>query len=106
MRYRARTYGETNISRFRHGWLLLKMSWVAFKKIKWLGRKDFYLKEIFASSSDNTLPPEDGKVFIFDVSKVCCRYIAASAGIGTTAWMRMAPNTRSLTRQVLKRNER
>jgi glycosyltransferase involved in cell wall biosynthesis len=36
--YRARTYGETNISRFKHGWLLLKMSWIAFKKIKWLGR--------------------------------------------------------------------
>ena len=36
--YRARTYGTTNISRFRHGWLLLKMSWVAFRKIKWLGR--------------------------------------------------------------------
>lgn len=38
VRYQARTYGTTNISRFRHGWLLLKMSWVAFKKIKWLGR--------------------------------------------------------------------
>ena len=37
--YRARTYGMTNISRFTHGWLLLKMSWIAFKKIKWLGRK-------------------------------------------------------------------
>ncbi|MHC4457182.1 MAG: glycosyltransferase [Planctomycetota bacterium] len=36
--YRARTYGATNISRFRHGWLLLKMSWIAFKKIKWLGK--------------------------------------------------------------------
>jgi glycosyltransferase involved in cell wall biosynthesis len=35
--YRARTYGQTNISRFRHGWLLVKMSWVAFRKIKWLG---------------------------------------------------------------------
>ncbi|MEN8128259.1 MAG: glycosyltransferase [Planctomycetota bacterium] len=34
--YRARTYGSTNISRFRHGLLLLKMSWVAFKKIKWI----------------------------------------------------------------------
>jgi glycosyltransferase involved in cell wall biosynthesis/SAM-dependent methyltransferase len=33
--YRARTYGTTNISRFKHGWLLLKMSWIAFKKIKW-----------------------------------------------------------------------
>ena len=36
--YHARTYGQTNISRFKHGWLLLKMSWIAFKKIKWLGR--------------------------------------------------------------------
>jgi len=36
--YQARTYGETNISRFRHGWLLIKMSWIAFKKIKWLGK--------------------------------------------------------------------
>lgn len=36
--YQARTYGSTNISRFRHGWLLLKMSWVAFRKIKWLGK--------------------------------------------------------------------
>jgi SAM-dependent methyltransferase len=36
--YRARTYGTTNISRFKHGWLLLKMSWMAFKKIKWLGK--------------------------------------------------------------------
>lgn len=33
--YRARTYGETNISRFRHGWLLLKMSRTAFIKFKW-----------------------------------------------------------------------
>ena len=33
--YRARTYGTTNISRFKHGWLLLKMSWVAFRKFKW-----------------------------------------------------------------------
>ena len=36
--YRARTYGSTNIRRFRHGWLLVKMSWLAFKKIKWLGK--------------------------------------------------------------------
>lgn len=36
--YCARTYGATNISRFRHGWLLLTMSWIAFKKIKWLGK--------------------------------------------------------------------
>ncbi len=37
--YQPRTYGETSIRRFRHGWLLLKMSWIAFKKIKWLGSK-------------------------------------------------------------------
>ena len=34
VRYRARTYGSTNISRFRHGLLLLKMSWFAFWRLK------------------------------------------------------------------------
>jgi SAM-dependent methyltransferase len=34
IRYRERTYGMTNIRRFTHGWLLLKMTAVAFKKIK------------------------------------------------------------------------
>ncbi|MEE8170835.1 MAG: glycosyltransferase family 2 protein, partial [Phycisphaerae bacterium] len=34
VRYEARRYGTTNISRFRHGWLLLQMSWVAFRKLK------------------------------------------------------------------------
>jgi glycosyltransferase involved in cell wall biosynthesis len=32
--YKARTYGKTNISRFRHGWLLLKMTIFAAKKFK------------------------------------------------------------------------
>ena len=32
--YKARTYGETQISRFRDGWLLLKMVWFAFRKLK------------------------------------------------------------------------
>ena len=32
--YKERTYGTTNISRFRHGWLLLKMCCVAFMKLK------------------------------------------------------------------------
>ncbi len=32
--YRERTYGVTNINRFRHGWLLLRMSWLAFRKLK------------------------------------------------------------------------
>lgn len=34
VRYNARVYGTTQISRFRHGWLLLKMSWIAFWKLK------------------------------------------------------------------------
>jgi glycosyltransferase involved in cell wall biosynthesis len=32
--YKERTYGETNISRFSHGLLLFKMSWVAAKKLR------------------------------------------------------------------------
>lgn len=34
VRYEARRYGTTNISRFKHGWMLLKMSWVAFCRLK------------------------------------------------------------------------
>ncbi|MEK7070893.1 MAG: glycosyltransferase family 2 protein [Patescibacteria group bacterium] len=34
IRYRDRTYGTTQISRFRHGWLLLKMTVFAMKKFK------------------------------------------------------------------------
>jgi SAM-dependent methyltransferase len=34
IRYRARRYGETNISRWSHGWLLLKMVLHAAKRIK------------------------------------------------------------------------
>ncbi len=34
VRYGARRYGETNISRFRHGWLLLRMTAIAFRKFK------------------------------------------------------------------------
>lgn len=33
IRYRQRTYGTTNISRFSHGWLLLKMSATAARKL-------------------------------------------------------------------------
>lgn len=36
IRYRARTYGETNISRFKHGWILLKMTFFAMNKIKFV----------------------------------------------------------------------
>lgn len=36
IRYKARTYGSTNISRFRHGWLLLKMTFFAAKKLKFV----------------------------------------------------------------------
>ena len=34
MRYHPRTYGETKISRFRHGWLLLQMAVFAYRKLK------------------------------------------------------------------------
>jgi SAM-dependent methyltransferase len=34
IRYSARTYGKTNISRFHHGWLLLKMAGFGFYKLK------------------------------------------------------------------------
>jgi SAM-dependent methyltransferase len=34
VRYRDRAYGETKISRFRHGWLLLKMTAFGFKKLR------------------------------------------------------------------------
>lgn len=36
VRYHARTYGTTNISRFRHGWLLLKMTIFAARKLKFV----------------------------------------------------------------------
>ena len=36
VRYHERRYGDTNISRFRHGWLLLQMSAFAARKLKFL----------------------------------------------------------------------
>ena len=36
VRYRERVYGETNISRWKHGWLLLKMSSVAARKLRYV----------------------------------------------------------------------
>lgn len=37
VRYRDRVYGSTNIRRFYHGWMLLKMTWIGLKRIT-LGR--------------------------------------------------------------------
>jgi hypothetical protein len=34
VRYQMRTYGETKISRFRHGWLLVQMAVFAYRKLK------------------------------------------------------------------------
>jgi hypothetical protein len=34
VRYRDRVYGRTKISRFRHGLLLFRMSWVAIRRLK------------------------------------------------------------------------
>lgn len=36
IRYRDRTYGQTNIQRWRHGWLLLRMVLFAARKIKFV----------------------------------------------------------------------
>jgi len=36
VRYQSRTYGDTNISRFRHGWILLRMLLFACKKLKFI----------------------------------------------------------------------
>jgi len=36
IRYRSRRYGETNIARWRHGWLLLKMIIFAARRIKFI----------------------------------------------------------------------
>jgi glycosyltransferase involved in cell wall biosynthesis len=36
IRYRERVYGETNIRRWKHGWLLLQMSAFAARRMKWV----------------------------------------------------------------------
>jgi SAM-dependent methyltransferase len=36
IRYKARTYGETNISRWKHGWLLLRMTLFAARRLKFV----------------------------------------------------------------------
>ncbi len=36
IRYRERTYGETNIQRWKHGWLLLRMVFFAARKLKFV----------------------------------------------------------------------
>jgi len=36
IRYRERTYGSTNIQRWKHGWLLLRMVWFAMRRIKFI----------------------------------------------------------------------
>ena len=36
IRYRERTYGTTNIQRWRHGWLLLQMVVFAARRIKFV----------------------------------------------------------------------
>jgi SAM-dependent methyltransferase len=36
IRYRERTYGSTNISRWKHGWLLVRMVWFAAWRIKFV----------------------------------------------------------------------
>jgi glycosyltransferase involved in cell wall biosynthesis len=47
IRYLARTYGATNIQRFRHGLLLFKMTWIGFMRIKmgWRNRQNLGNKD-------------------------------------------------------------
>jgi len=51
VRYRARTYGEIKIERFKHGWLLLKMTVVAFRKLK-LARWRKSIGRLFGSAEN------------------------------------------------------
>jgi SAM-dependent methyltransferase len=37
IRYKDRTYGETNIQRWKHGWLLVKMVFFAARRMKFIG---------------------------------------------------------------------
>jgi len=46
VRYLARTYGETSIQRFRHGLLLLKMTWVGLIRIKMGATRRFQRIEV------------------------------------------------------------
>jgi SAM-dependent methyltransferase len=39
VRYKDRTYGETNISRFKHGWILLQMTWFGIRNLRCFGGK-------------------------------------------------------------------
>jgi hypothetical protein len=34
----AQSYGAAKISRFSHGWLLLRTSYMVFRKLKWSAR--------------------------------------------------------------------
>jgi hypothetical protein len=36
IRYRERTYGETNIQRWKHGWLLMRMVLFAARRMKFI----------------------------------------------------------------------
>ncbi|RME72632.1 MAG: glycosyl transferase, partial [Verrucomicrobia bacterium] len=36
VRYRDRTYGDTNISRFSHGLMLFRMVWFGLWKLRWV----------------------------------------------------------------------
>ena len=49
VRYKDRTYGETNISRFRHGWILLRMTWFGLRNLR------CYSTRVLPVSSD--VPP-------------------------------------------------
>jgi glycosyltransferase involved in cell wall biosynthesis len=51
VRYKDRTYGETNISRFRHGWILARMTWFGLWKLRC-----FRLAPPPANTTDQAMP--------------------------------------------------
>jgi len=49
--YHERTYGTTNIQRWRHGWILLRMLVFAARRMKFLGHETLHARQV-ASGSD------------------------------------------------------
>src|SRR5262249_4757297 len=56
VRYRERTYGTTNIQRWRHGWLLLKMCLCAAGRIKFVGGSLHWSRNASSTSSGGPSP--------------------------------------------------
>jgi hypothetical protein len=49
--YRERTYGTTNIQRWRHGWILVRMLLFAARRLKFLGHETLHRRQTAAAFS-------------------------------------------------------